>query len=400
MDTGDGQESTTERNCNGEIGMKVSIITPLDIRYSYKGTEWHVYEYAKYLKQNGIDADVLVTENMRVFAEVPNYKKIKAKYSILKEHPAACSHIELPLRWHLFIYKNLPKDRTIYFPYSIYDYIINILKKPKGQKYIIGCHGMHLKMGMIVKGNRLLESGLNLFIKILLRVNGDELQNIYCHALNMEQAEYIVKELGFKKRNVFCVPPLIETKQYELSNNTSHRFRVLHIGGRGKNIEVVFNTILHLSKLSELDKFEFYFIGDINEENKKQLKSLENVHFLGQINERQKMKIIKSVDAMIVPAYEVFPKTMLEGLTSGLYVLTSKRNASWRDMKKLKIDIFVSETGSALDYAEHLILLYERKKHNKKAFEHERRINRERVLKKFDREVVLQRMLHMFEAIG
>ena len=77
--------------------MKISLITPVDIRYSNKGTEWHVYEYAKYLKQKGVDANILVTENMRGFKEVAGYKKTKKNYSMVTEYPVKCRRITLPM---------------------------------------------------------------------------------------------------------------------------------------------------------------------------------------------------------------------------------------------------------------------------------------------------------------
>ena len=379
--------------------MKVSLITPVDMRYSARGTEWHVYEYAKYLKQNGVDTNILVTENMRGFPEVAGYKKIKKKYSMVKEYPVKCKKITLPMNWNLFVYNDLPTDRTIYFPYSIYDYILNILTKPQGQKYIIACHGMHLKMGHIVESKPGLEKALNSLVKTALRARKGEIKNLYCHAVNREQADYMTRVFNFKKENVFCVPPMIDAKDYKISKNGSRALRVIHIGGPAKDSGIVAETIGLLKASGRIDSFEFYFVGQRDKASESRLGRMKNVHFLGIITEDEKFKLLSTMDAMIVPAYETYSKIMLEGLASGLYLLTSRKAGSWSDIKNTGIKLTVTQDGSPEEYVFPLIRLAEQKGKGK-SFNRDRIINAGIARRHYDKKVILAQMLKLFTRVS
>ncbi len=380
--------------------MKIYLITPVDIKYSYRSTEYHIFEYARYLKQHKLDAEVLITENIRGYKEIPNYPKILKRYNMVHTSEAKCNEYILPFKWHIFKYHGLPKDGTIYFPYSVYDYIFNILGKAPRQKYIFGCHGMHLKMGEMVKDHRILESLLNSLINFFLDMKEKDRNNFYCHALNKQQKDYMVKVFKFKRDNVFTVPTMVDSSLYKLSSNSTKKLVVVHIGGSGKDIGVVVDVIKQLIKINKLGDFEFYFIGQRDNDAERSLNGIKNVQFFGPINNRQKKGILAKSDAMILPAYEAFPVTMLEGLASGLHIFTSKRNASWRDITDLGIKINLSKIGDASEYVTPLLALADKKITDKKAFDGQRKRNRLIAIKEFDEEAVLGRMFEMFEKVG
>ncbi|HUC39042.1 MAG TPA: glycosyltransferase family 4 protein [Candidatus Acidoferrum sp.] len=377
--------------------MKVYLITPVDIKYSYKGTEYHVYEYAKYLNQKGLEAEILITENMRGYHTLPNYKEILANYKTVPTSEVRCRERVLPFKWHIFNYTGLPDDAPIYFPYSIYDYIFNVSKKPVGQKYIIGCHGMHLKMGEMVKDHQGLESLLNAYINGHLNSRRSEMKNLYCHVLNSQQKEYMIKTFKFDRKNVFLVPPMIDAKIYKISRNSSNKLKIIHIGGPGKDMKVVLDIVDILKDRGALDMFEFYFMGERDSEAEQVYKD-DNVHFLGAVNDSEKMRLLGSADAMILPAYEVFPKTMLEGLASGLYIFTSRKNGAAGDVDRNGIKMVITKNGYPREYIDSMIGLT-KKKGNRKAFDQLRKKNRQIAIMEFDKGKVLRDMLKMFSRV-
>ncbi len=375
--------------------MKIYLISPVDLKYSYKGTELHIYEYAKYLREHGMDTQILVTENVRGYKELPGYRKILEPYKSVPKAEARCKEYLLPMKWHLFVYQELPRVGAIYFPYSIYDYVMNILTKPKGQKYIIGCHGMHLKMGHLVEGRPGLEAALNSWVNGILKIRKDEMKNLYCHALNREQAEYMVSRFNFKRENVFCIPSMVDTGLYKLSKNTSDKLRVVHVGGEEKSAGIVLDAVGMLRHSGNSDRFEFYFIGRTTEQFKKRHGKIENVHFLGEVSEREKLRLLATMDVMILPAYEVFPKSMLEGFASGLLIITSRRNSAYKDAKRAGMKIFIVDNGLAKEYVAPLLKLADQKLKSK-SFNRLRRKNRDIAATEFDKEHVLKKLRAMF----
>ena len=379
--------------------MKVYLITPVDLKYSYRGTEEHVYSYVKYLKEQGVDAEILITEkNAKQQKLLPNYKNIIKPYEYIPKKPVKCKEIVLPLKWHIFIYKDLPKDGIIYFPYSIYDYLFNILFKPKGQKYIIGSHSMHLKMGHMIKNHERLEWLLNLIVKSVLFLRRNEKDNLYFHVINHIQKAYLIKNFKINKRNIFYVPNFIDINRYRLAKNNSKKLRVVHVGGIEKDAGVVFDIIKLLDKKRVLDRFEFYFIGKLNKQIEEQYSSFKNVHLLGQIDDQTKLKVLSSADCIVIPSYEAFPKTLLEGLLSGLYILTSKRNSAWQDLIDFGIKMFVTKNGFPEEYLQAIINLAG-KKNKSTNINPFRESNRNTVIKNFGKENMLPQIFNLFKKV-
>ena len=379
--------------------MKVYLITPVDLKYSYRATEEYVYSYAKYLKEHGVDAEILITKKGdKQQTLLPNYEEVVKPYDNIAKKPVKCKEIVLPLKWHIFIYKDLPKEGTIYFPYGIYDYLFNILFKPKGQKYVIGSHSMHLKMDHIINNHEILEWLLNFIVKSVLFLRRKEKDNIYFHAINSMQEVYLTKNFKINKKNIFYIPNFIDTSKYSLAKNSSKKLRVVHIGGTEKNTNIVFDIIKLLDKRQVLDKFEFYFIGKLNKQTEEQYSSLKNVYMLGQIDDRTKLKVLSSADCMIIPSYEAFPKTLLEGLLSGLYILTSKRNSAWQDFVDFGIRMFVAENDLPKEYLQFIIRLIGKKGEHKDTNAY-KESNRKKTIKNFNKRSILPKIFDMFQRV-
>ncbi len=379
--------------------MKAYLITPVDIKYSYRATEVQIYEYAKYMCEHGIDARLLITENVRGYKELPNYRKMLARYKNVPKKEVRCSEYVLPFSWHRVTYYNLPSDAPIYFPYSIHDYMANIRKKPKGQKYIIACHSLHLKDGHIIKNHDILESLLNMHVRHIIRSIGNERDNIYAHAITKDQVDYMIDVVGLKRENVFYVPPMADFGIYRFSKNNSRKLRVLHVGGMAKDMQIVLEIIDKLNVLGKLDMFEFYFIGERDQGAEESYKAYANVHFLGRVGDKEKIKVEGSVDALIVPAYESFGRIIHEGIASGLCILTSRRTESWRDFEALGIKLIVTKSGTAEEYIEPMTKLAEAKSRGREIAPY-RKSNKEKAAKVFDMSVVLKGITEMFLKVG
>ncbi|MCL5099853.1 MAG: glycosyltransferase [Candidatus Marsarchaeota archaeon] len=376
--------------------MKVYLITPVDIRYSYRATEVQIYEYAKYMIDAGIDARILVPKysNVMTLQERKDYEKIKALYKKIPKKEIAGKVVRFPFNFNIYMYNNLPINTTIYFAYSIYDHLYNIITKPKGQKYIIAAHSMHLKDGHIIKNHAILEAILNNFVKFIF-LSKDRRENIYHHVINNEEKRYLLT-LGIRKENIIYIPTFIDVKVFRLRHNNSNKLSVIHIGGKQKDANVVTEVISKLKQRNLLAEFDFYFVGEEMPESViKSSESNTNVHVLGAVNDGTKVKLLSSSDVLIVPAIETFSRTMLEGLASGLHIIANGTNPAAVDMLSLGAKIDLVRTIE--EYVNALINLVEKKKVG--SLDKETKVNRNVALN-FDKTVTLPKIMRMFMEVS
>ncbi len=381
--------------------MKAYLITPMNIKYTYSGTEWHIYEYARYLSEHKIKANIIVTNTRRGIAPAKSYTmEVEARYSRIPKITAACTEVLLPFSYHLFVYRNLPKDSVIYFPYSIYDHIPNIVSRSDAQRYIIGCHGMHLKNGHILLEHDTIERTMNSIVKSLFHLKRSNINSVFFHALNSSQIGYLMR-FGVRRRNIFLIPPMVKFSQYRQGGKDPKRFKVIHIGGAGKGIDITIELVEHLISKGWMERFEFHFIGVEQPERLREIAKMhKEVKTHGPIGDEEKKSLLASADAILIPAYEVFPKIALEGLASNLRILTSRKNGAAIDIAKKGIDITVVREGRADEYINPLINLATQKRRNKEKFYSISRKNYEIARREFDEKNILPRILQMFKVVG
>ena len=169
----------------------------------------------------------------------------------------------------------------------------------------------------------------------------------------------------------------------------------MHIGGIQKDAKVVVSIISELEKKGKLDLFDFYFVGENQPQNLLSYAKSPRVHALGAINDKAKADLLSSMDAMILPAVENFSKAMLEGLASGLYIISNKMNPGAKEVLNLGAKIGFADC--AREYVNTLTGLAERK--NRKILPSYKKINRN-VSLQFDRVGVLSRIKKMFDEIN
>ena len=319
--------------------MKISFVTPVDIRYSHRATERLVYEYARYLNKHGIMSQVLVPEYS--LGGMP-YEERKGNVDKYKDVPTVAikgAKVRLPFKYDVYAFSRLPRSGVVYLPYSIYTHILNLIFKPAGQKYIIGSHGMHIKEGKMLYKYNFIEDFANSLIRSTILSGKDISKNVFYHVINLRQKEYL-RGLGIDEKKIFYVPNFIEAKKFRIKTNNDKALRVLHIGGIDKKAEVMAEVIEILIHDGVLNEFKFYFVG--KREPEKILgyaKIHRNISYLGFIDsEKAKEKIFSDMDVMVVPDIEAFPVTMLEGMASGLAIV-SRNNAIVAELNNMDAGI-------------------------------------------------------------
>lgn len=380
--------------------MRINFITPVDIKYSYTGTEWHVYEYARFLKEKGEDSNILVTQQKDSKPYVKHYKAVERHYSCIPKKTVRKLEISTFRNAHLIVYRGLPRNGLIYLPYSIHSYLVNILFKPHGQKYVIGSHIMQLKFGKMIEGNHAIyENLLLLLVRLILLIRKRESNNLYFHVINNEQIKYLVRA-GINRRNIFYVPAMADIKYFKIAHNKSKKLRVIHIGGAIKESIIVLQIIKQLIRFGEIWHFEFYFIGAPQPDELMEIsKRYKNIHVLGRIDDRRKNNILSKADAMIIPAYETFSKTMLEGLAAGLYIFVSNKNNAAKDVKEIGVDLWITKTGMPTEYIKPLLNAAKEKRMRPSNFNPNKRKNKELVIREFDKNTILPKMLRLFQEV-
>ncbi len=375
--------------------MKAALVSTWNIENNYTAVPHLVYEYAKFLVENGVDAELLIPKTREHPPKVRNYKALRKRYSIIPQRVVDRKVVRIP-QWHAVYFKDLPTDSVIYFSNSIYDSIMNIVTKPRGQPYIISSHNMFITKGST--SHETFKRMRNNLVNTMLSMKGKDIENVYFHVINKAQERTLMQVFHIKKSKIFYVPNLIDSENYKIGKNKSKKLRVLHVGGSIKNMHIVLEIIKRLKERKQLDNFEFYFIGR-EMEHLEEYKKFSNVHVLGPVSDKEKYKALSEMDAMIVPGIESFSVAMVEGLASGLHVLTSKRTTTWEDMRDFGIKMDVTEHGTANEYVGPLERLAKLKCSGKE-FNPRRAANWAIALKEFDKGSVLPKILDMFTTAG
>ncbi len=324
---------------------RVAFVTPVDPRHSFRGTEKIIYKYADYLARNSLETEVLV----------PSYhfsSKQKALNRVslpktIEEHRIHGVKVRLPFRYDLYFYYPLPKGAVVYLPYSPYTNMPNLISKPRGQKLIVGLHGLHLRNGRLTDGHDAMEGMLVSMLKLLVLSREDITRNVYYHAINSAQKEYL-SSLGIDRSHIFHIPVSIETEELKAAQGGSGPLRVLHIGGKDKDASRVAEIIVELKRRHMLDGFEFFFIGKDQPDSLVELaRRNKSVHLLGSITDAGKNLQLSKADVMLVPALEAFSVTLLEGLASGELVIARRSNPQTAELRSTGISLLQADDLSS-----------------------------------------------------
>ena len=381
--------------------IKIGIIAN-DIRYNIAGSERYLNEVALYLTRKGVDTTLFIIKGKPEKGKMnPNYPLVKKRFASIKVRYIRPDVINFKsLNTSFFFFRNLPRDSILYLSTNLYGNLLNVLGKPAGQKYIIGSHVLQFKSEYQSESRVGLEKSFNGFIKGLLKIRGAELRKtLFFHVINLKQKEYLEREFGIRPENIKYVPIFAKVENYKIGSNNSKVLRVVHIGGRAKNAEFVAAIVKEIAGKKQIGRYEFHFIGSSEPaEVEGFAKRYPNVINHGMVDDKEKARILSQADVLINPSVEAFPLTVLEGLASGLTVV-SRRNEANKELRSLGADVISIDRDDPKAFEGELNKLFALKQNGKLARAHKMR-NRKVVMDNFSYDVIMPRTLEMFRQVN
>ncbi len=371
------------------------FILPSNITKTIRGTEQFTLGLAAYLS-NYLNVTVLEPNHNNVSYKRP--KGIDKKYSKLKLDKIKMKKVKMPFGQYMFSFKGIPKEGIVYLPFDFFSEMPALLSKPKGQIYILGvAHGLHLQNGKLAHHGNIGKIVLRIAMALLVLKGRDFKNTVYYHTNNSEQSKYLLKA-GLPKNHIFQIPNFIDAKEFYITDNKSKKLKVLHIGGVNKNADFVVKIIDEMITQKILYNYEFHFIG---REMPKRLEDLsriyKNIIIHGFIDNKTKARIMSSMDVLLLTDIETFSVTMLEGLASGLHIISCDGNPAAYELKALKASVYILKSESIDSYIKTLKMIDKFKMSN--LINVNRNINREIVLSKYSEEVVCKEALGVFQKI-
>ena len=371
------------------------FILPSNITKTIRGTEQFILGLAAYLS-NYLNVTVLEPSNYNVNSN--KLGEIERKYSKLKLSKIKMKKIKLPFGQYIFSFKGIPKDGIVYLPFDFFSEMPALLSKPKRQIYILGvAHGLHLRNGKLAHHGNIGKIVLCIAMALLALKGRDFKNTVYYHTHNNEQSRYLLRA-GLPKKHIFQIPTFIDVKEFYITNNKSKKLKVLHIGGVNKNADFVVKIIDEMITQKILYDYEFHFIG---REMPKRLKDLsriyKNIIIHGFIDNKTKARIMSSVDVLLLTDIETFSVTMLEGLASGLHIISSDGNPAAYELKKREASVYICKHDNINDYVEILGKISRLKKSN--TINSFRNKNRRITVHNYSKEAVLKKTLLIFRSI-
>jgi hypothetical protein len=298
------------------------IISPFSIRQSIRATERLLYQYAVYLKSKSFKVEVLTP--VYYIGQNP-VEKFNQEYKIEEEKIIG---FKIRFFFDFYFYIGLKRRMkntkyVIYFPFGIYNNLLNILFKFDNNIYLIGSHGLLLdENAHAFSYHQHIEKAAIFLIRTILKLRPKLRRTLYFHILNPYQRQYLNK-LGINNNHIILVPNFIDFDSFYCKTNRSSRLKLVHIGGTDKAISLVISLIKMTISKGIINKFEFHFIGknqplEIYELAKNYP---ENILVYGLVSENKKREILSTSDVILIPAVESFSVSALEGIASGLIIV-------------------------------------------------------------------------------
>ena len=363
-----------------------------------------VYEWARYLTNEGFDATVLIPDTLnRGMPLRRDADDIEERYYGVPKKSIKNNVLRYGFVHKTNFYTGLPKGDVVFFPITFYDYLPNMFAKPRGQKYIMGNMGMTLFPGSHMSSeHQFLEGIQRIMIKRAIFSDKEKRSNIFFHVINQRQKQHLIEQIGIDKSKIFHIPAHVDTSAYHLGVSDSNDLKVVHIGGKGKNAQLLVDVIKALIANGKIDGLKFYFIGrEEPQELFNYVGKTSNVSYLGYISDAEKIEILAKSDVLVIPDHnEAFAKVMLEGLASGLALLVDSWNPVIASLISDGAFAYTGIVGDQKSYADALIRLAEMKRSDAKAFEQGKKKNRNLAVIKFDEKVVFKLVKEMFLAVS
>lgn len=212
--------------------------------------------------------------------------------------------------------------------------------------------------------------------------------------LNSEDEKKINKKYYFA-----VIPNPVNLERYKFKKKRrGKKFKIYYLGRmtEQKGIDILYNSIIKISRKKNFNEMEFFFVGDgpMSHYLFKLSKKFSNCHFLGYKNEV--VKYYGNADLVLIPSrWETFCYVAAEAQASGVPVIAS-------NLKVLNNVIKNKRTGFLFDLSDDNlckfiekvfhIWKYDYKKYRKMCFE-----ARKYIVKEFNSDIIFKRIESFFK---
>jgi glycosyltransferase involved in cell wall biosynthesis len=233
-------------------------------------------------------------------------------------------------RWPMnILYRPLPVPRAL-----TYDVNLIMVYRPPPTSYLKSIADTGAKVVFLLHGiglDRVIQRNIKHTIyQVLMRQAlkaaaniAKNSKNIFFQTLNSTQYNYLSSILGNTSK-IFLIENGVHFERYSVGSNTEH-FRVIFIGrmsDKDKGIRRLRKVILHTAQINP--ETEFLIAGRGPDSSLVTAIPTRNYQYLGYITEEQKIKALQSSNLILSTSnLEPFPLALLEGLASGLPILST-----------------------------------------------------------------------------
>jgi|BEDMetMinimDraft_1075159.scaffolds.fasta_scaffold02147_1 Glycosyltransferase len=233
-------------------------------------------------------------------------------------------------RWPMnILYRPLPVPRAL-----TYDVNLIMVYRPPPTSYLKSIVDTGAKVVFLLHGiglDRVIQRNIKHTIyQVLMRQAlkaaaniAKNSKNIFFQTLNSTQFNYLSSILGNTSK-IFLIENGVHFERYSVGFNTEH-FRVIFIGrmsDKDKGIRRLRKVILHTAQINP--ETEFLIAGRGPDSSLVTAIPTRNYQYLGYITEEQKIKALQSSNLILSTSnLEPFPLALLEGLASGLPILST-----------------------------------------------------------------------------
>ncbi|HLH45469.1 MAG TPA: glycosyltransferase [bacterium] len=227
------------------------------------------------------------------------------------------------------LYRPLPPPSSL-----TYDVNLIMVYRPPPPSYLKNIMSTKAKVAFLLHGiglDRVIQGNLKYTIyQVLMRralkaaANiAKKSNNIFFQTLNNTQYNYLSSVLRNTSK-IFLIENGVHFEKYRVGLNTEH-FRVIFIGrmsDRDKGIRRLRKVILHTAQINP--EIQFLIAGRGPDSALVTTIPTKNYRYLGYITEEQKIRALESSNLILSTSnLEPFPLVLLEGLASGLPIIST-----------------------------------------------------------------------------
>ncbi|MCL5252469.1 MAG: glycosyltransferase [Candidatus Thermoplasmatota archaeon] len=305
---------------NGIIDSRINVIIPTSLRF-YGGGEITAILLSSELSRLGVINTLYVDSIHSGITRVENLDLIHPGINY-KEVPMVIGNRIENFFFHKFPSVNLLKSANVNL---IFIWRIPSKKQLRsciesGSKIVLLLHGIGLEELRISNPTFLL---YQLYMRLLLFTRKRTIANkkIYLQTLNSFQNNFLCK-IGIPREKVFWIKNGIEVEKYKTGHNKD-RFQILFIA-RMENMQKGIKRLIKVANLVKTEVPDVVITAIGSGKDSDLIKKSNNITYLGFVsNDRKLEELEKSSLLLCTSNSEVLPLAIVEGLCSGLPIVTT-----------------------------------------------------------------------------